>query len=1274
MLDITDRDIADLNDTDLRALVALLAEATLRSYRLPASAVTWGGDQNAPDGGLDVRVELDSGTVMEGFIPRPETGYQVKKLEMPPAAIRSEMRPGGQLRESITRLVDRGGAYIIASSGSNLSDSRLGRRIAAMRSAIADHPNASNLTVDYFDRQRLATWVRDHPALGPWVRLRVGRPMQGWRSYGDWGFVSDGSPDGFIADETARLYAGSDRSGQPDAALSTLTGLQRMRAVLGRPASSLRLIGLSGVGKTRLVKALFDERVGTEALDPNMAIYADLAHHPEPTPVAVATYLLSRQARSIIIVDNCPAELHAQLTQLCRTPGSTVSLVTVEYDIREDTAEGTEVFRLEAASKDVVAKVVIAHCPWLSQVDAQSIGVFSGGNARVGLALAHTTRAGESLSGLTDEDLFLRLFRQRHDEDAGLRASAEACALVYSFDGETMVGDDSEIARLAALAECTASVLYRHIAELRRRGLLQERSQWRAVLPHAIANRLAARALENIPVMRVQEELVERASERLIKSYSRRLSYLHDSKAAARIAESWLSASGLLGSNIKNLSPLRMTLLTNIAPVAPESALAAIERAEQADGGTSFFSAENGHHDAFVRLIRKIAYDAALFNRCAKLIVKFASELNSSEKGRGDQIVDTWRSLFSPFLSGTHASVSQRMEVLDGLLRSDNCKEYKLAIDALAASLETFHFSSAHRFDFGARSRDYGYHPSPGAEQKAWFSAAVRLAMDIGTSTARSAPKVRALLARKLPGLWVSTATQDLLASAVEAFSTDRFWEDGWVAVKEAIWRSRDCPLHEAHKRLQALEARLAPKTLLENIQLYVGRDRNWIFESEDTDAIGEAMRRAEERAEELGRSAAADLPVLQQVLPDLARQGNGHRWHFARGLARAVSGIPALWSTLVAAVASNGQEANPSILAGYLSVWQELDPLGARRAIDAAIDDVSLRQWVPQLEAAIGLDGSSVERLTRALAAGAPAWAFRILSSGRLTDAMSPPDLANLLSALAAAPDGWAVAVDVLSMRLRSETGDHTSFNSLLSLGRTLLLAIEPRSKAHQRLDYDLSTLASTCLVGAAGEAAAIEICRTLAEDFGNHVLSFHEFHTFISAIFQAQPFAALDAFLVPPPEYAWRYPTVLSMFDAVSAYHAHPLKEVADSVILEWCAREPERNYAAAATSVPYCQSAAGGAGLAWTNVAMKILEKAPEPRSVLAAFIARFEPHSWSGSRAAIIESNIELIVPIEGAWNSDLATLARQERQRLLEQVRQERGWEMERSRHNDERFE
>ncbi len=515
MLEVTDRDIADLNDTDLRALVALLAEATLRRHHLPSSAVTWGGDQNAPDGGLDVRVELEVGAAIGGFIPRSSTGFQVKKPDLAPADIRSEMRPGGVLRDSIRDLADKDGAYIIASSGSHLSDAALGRRRAAMRAAINDHPNGPNLIVEFFDRQRLATWVRDFPGLCPWVLARVGRPVRGWRSFGDWAFSGTGAAAEFIIDETARLYAGTPKSGKSGTALPILAGLQEMRASLARPGSSLRLIGLSGVGKTRLVQAMFEERLGTASLDPNLAIYTDLAHHPEPAPISVTTYLLQRRERSIVVVDNCPADLHHQLTQLCQSSGSTVSVVTVEYDIRDDAPEGTDVFRLEAASGDVVTKLVSARCRWLSQVDAQSIGVFSGGNARVGFALAQTVRVGESLSGLSNEDLFSRLFSQRHADDAGLMASAEACALVYSFEGETIGGDRDEISRIAAIAGCAPATLHRHIAELERRGLLQKRGCWRAVLPHAIANQLAERALENVRVVDVHRELVERAPQRL---------------------------------------------------------------------------------------------------------------------------------------------------------------------------------------------------------------------------------------------------------------------------------------------------------------------------------------------------------------------------------------------------------------------------------------------------------------------------------------------------------------------------------------------------------------------------------------------------------------------------------------------------------------------------------------------------------------------------------------------------------------------------------------
>lgn len=1273
MLDVTDDDIAALNDTDLRALVARLAEAAVRSRGLPTAAITWGGDQNAPDGGLDVRIELAPDLTPSGFVPRSSTGFQVKKPEMAPAAIGAEMRPSGRLRDSIAELAERGGAYIIVSSGSNLSDSALSRRLQAMRSAVADHPLGHKLDVGFYDRQRLATWVRDFPALAPWVLAKAGRPLQGWRSYENWTSAGMGESTDFIVDDTARLFDGTARSGGLEAGMPIAAGLQRMRSVLARPRTSARLIGLSGVGKTRLVEALFDDRIGTGTLDPASAIYTDLGAHPEPSPTTVATYLLHRGAPSVLIVDNCPPELHRQLTEICRPIGSKISVLTVEYDIRDDSPEGTEVFRLEAASAELVTKVVKSQCPWVSQVDADTIGTFSGGNSRVGLALAHTLRSGESLSGLSDEALFERLFRQRHPDDVGLLASAEACALVYSFDEETLDGEDSELARLAVLADCpSASRLHRHCAELCRRGLVQQRGRWQAVLPHAIANRLARRALENIPQQLIHRQLIP-GSDRLLRSYSRRLGYLHDSRIAVRVVQEWLSTSGLVGANIGNLSSLGMAVLTNVAPAAPESVLSAIERIRLDNAATTFFAASNQHRRELVRLLRKIAYDAHLFERCAALLIRFALSAREADKGRGDAALDVWPSLFSPFLSGTHASVAQRLSVVEPLLWADTLGENQLGVEALTAALETLHFTSAHDFSFGSRSRDHGYDPTTRQEQTTWFSACIRTARTVGASAAPSAQKVREAFASQLPGLWVHTSTQDVIEETVQAFAAEGFWADGCVAVKEALWRCRGQSTDEAQARLQVLEVKLRPKTLEENIRLHVLRDRDWILDSTPDD-IAQAIRRADGRAEELGRCLAHDVVLFDRMSPAITGPGHGRRWHLARGLARAANDRSALWLNLVDAAAKGGDDANTIPLRGYLSVWKELDPDAVERVLEDAVNNPKLLRWLPELEAAAGFDGSSVDRLRRALVAGAPVWAFQVLKFGRLTDEIATVDLTNLLSAIAAAPNGWAVAVDILAMRLFSDAGDRTNFDVLYRLGRDLLLKVDPTQESSKRRDHDLGRLASVCLAGGAGEPAAAIVCGSLAGAFGDRAISFHDLHDLVAAIFRVQPMAALDAFLGPATEYRWGYPTVLSMFEDVAKYHRHPMSEIKDEVILNWCAEEPSRNFVAVATAIPYSRASSDGSTPVWTELALRLLERAPEPCSVLRAFVARFMPHSWSGSRAAIIEANAQLLTVQEESGDTNLAYVARQERERLVSEAREKRRLESEWSHRENERFE
>ena len=104
LFEITPDDIERLGDVDLRTLVARLCEEEARLHGFSPAAVTWGGNQNAADGGIDVRVSLDDGAVIKGYVPRAATGFQVKAQHMARQAILNEMAPGGTLRQSIAEL------------------------------------------------------------------------------------------------------------------------------------------------------------------------------------------------------------------------------------------------------------------------------------------------------------------------------------------------------------------------------------------------------------------------------------------------------------------------------------------------------------------------------------------------------------------------------------------------------------------------------------------------------------------------------------------------------------------------------------------------------------------------------------------------------------------------------------------------------------------------------------------------------------------------------------------------------------------------------------------------------------------------------------------------------------------------------------------------------------------------------------------------------------------------------------------------------------------
>ena len=1072
MFEITPDDVALLNDEDLRSLVGRLCESEMRRRGISPSCVTWGGNQRAADGGLDVRVALPPNVDGEGFIPRPDTGFQVKAEDMQAAKIRSEMRPKEELRSSIRDLAEKSGAYIIVSSKGSTSDLPLQNRREAMREAISDIPNRDALTVDFYDRTRIATWVRDHAGLIPWVREKIGRPFQGWHSYSAWAYSPEGVEDHYLLDDKIRVRAGSQT---PEGGLKPLYGLKQARDRLCNAGKVVRLVGLSGVGKTRFVQALFDGRVGEGSLDPSLAWYTNMTDEPDPTPAAVAADLITARQRAILIIDNCSGELHQRLSEMCRCAESLISLITVEYDIREDQPEGTEVFSLESASADLIERLVGRRFPHVSPVDVRNVAEFSGGNARIAIALAGTIGKNDTIAGLTDENLFTRLFEQRWGQSESLLLAAQALSLVYSFQGEDVSGgDEAELFRLGALIGRTPQEMFRSVAELQSRDLVQRRGVWRAVLPQAIAIRLAKNALQKIPFSEIETRLVNGAPKRLVKSFSRRLGYL-DSNEAKSIVIQWLGAGGRL-EHISDLDDLGRVMFNNVAPVAPEVTLVALERVLHRAQGAEVVQ----RCGRYVQLLRSLAYDAVLFERCAALLVRIAEVGEGKEDA--SEAAKVLASLFLIQLSGTHATLEQRLDVIRSLLESDDPKRCSLGSLALRAALEAWHFGAAYNFEFGARSRDFGYFPRNRAEVKEWFGSMLQLAERLASSNKRSAPQVRAVIAKQFRALWTGALMYEELEGVCRGISKKQFWREGWIAVRETIrFDSKGMP-PEVSARLTSLAELLRPKELLQEVRSIALSDHLFDdgLDAQDDSALGiqRMMDRLESMAQTLGRTVAADKCAFAELLPELVI-AEGRVWSLGRGLAQGAKHPEELWSRLVLQLAATPQDKRTfNIFGGFLSALRNTRPELTESLLDGALENDTLAPCYPWLQTAAGIDEKGVIRLIRSLELGkSPIRTYRCLMFGRAMDPVPGEKVRSLLRKTAEKPGGWDVAMEVLYMRIHSLASQKESCDpETIAAGRELMCQL--RFAMNAGLDHRLDVISKHCLVGDKSAAIVEEIC----------------------------------------------------------------------------------------------------------------------------------------------------------------------------------------------------
>ena len=1252
MFEITRDQLRGLNDVQLRELVARLCEAELRIKGLPASAVRWSGAHTAADRGLDVECRLDNCEFGGDYVPRLPTGFQVKKPAMPPSKIENEMSPKGNLRPIFPALAASSGCYVIVSLDDDPTGNPKAQRKAAIRKQISELPNRDNLHTDFYGRAELADWLRQHTGVQLWVRDALGIPLDGWKPHGRWTNAPADDNDELICEPGISIIL----PGKDATKLDISQGIQEIRHLLLTSNKALRIVGLSGVGKTRIVQALFEDSVGTDPLDRSLAIYNDFGTPPKPSPRELLSRFKAENRPATLILDNCPTETHSLLAdEVSATPN--IRLITIEYDIREDKPELTAIIRIDAEGAEIAKTLVSRRYTKLSSVNTRKIAEFSGGNSRLALAVADAVDEKENLSSFSNAQLFDRLFHQRDNCDANLLEAAQVLALVYSYSVSADQGGVDELKTLARLADLKRSHLYSATHTLLERQLIQKRGVWRAILPQAVSNRLAARALHRISLEDLRETFEEPLNSRLLKSFGKRLGYLHDHEVAQAIVGFWLSPGGML-HNADALDDDQFQLLSNVAPVAPAAMLDAIETRATGPEFEAFLTATNHRSRTIAALLCAIAYDSAHFERCIALLVRIAAA-HGRERQLHSDVAQRLTNLFALYLSGTKAGPDIREQIVRRTLSSPCRDQRMIGLEMLHAALKSGRWVSFATFEFGARPRSFGYKPETQEEQDDWFIRFLAVAGEVAAGEdPEMSDRARDLLASEFAELWRYPGLRLALKSTANSLRDRKSWPEGWRAILSIKYydhsEAEDRGTPDGLDLLNELDDYLRPATLVDEIRAYVcgiGHQQFSLLEEfDDDDRLGwqEANSRAAQRAYDLGISVVNDPGILDQISHDLFTCETGYLIEFGRGLASAWDESRLLWDRLVEYLERlEGSARHCQILYGVLDVIHRRDAPLAKAILDEAATNGALRPFIVNLYGSVPMSRDTISVFFRTLEfSDTPLNQFSFLASQPLPRALPEPLLCRLFLEILAKTGGAQIVITGLSMRVRLLEDGELGFGSDLKRIGLLACTSMLSDSSHYRRPFDdrhLARVLDQCLDEPRFPNETTDIMDAFVFKARDTYGSLVGLNASAAILATKIPFRFLDSIFLHPDLEPFHRRELFTE----GSIGTNPLAGVDGAILIEWCGRgEFEYRLAVLAQAIHPFAGSAAGAGTRFSAQARAIIDHAPEKSDVLRHFANSVRPRGWSGSLADIMAARCRPFEMLLEDDRPDVRTAARE----------------------------
>ncbi len=1233
--EVTGSHVSALTDRKLAILTRRLLAAEAHSGGLPMDGIHVAAVITAPDEGEDARVEWKGGPDRTDFLPARLCQFQLKATEITPAkAAKDVLTAAGDVQPMIRAALEAGGTYIMMCSRS-YTKKEIPKREERIREALSNTGLViKGEQIQFRDADQIAHWINTLPSVATWVLEQTQPGLIGpFRDWTHWAGRHEHDSSPWVTDPRLEPFR------------------DQLRVLVTSPHDVARIVGLSGVGKSRLVLEALSPTEAEEASKSylsDLVLYAVESEAGSAVVKTIVQNLADARARAVIVVDTCAAETHQDLAAMVKRSGSQLSLITIDHEIPPDKTLPKDTIFVDRADKTVIEGMLKRIVQNLSGEDHRRLLRFAAGFPQLAALIGESWVNDEPVTSASDDTLIDRIILGRKPQDAVLLRDAAMLLSAFGLIGARPPIDEdiTEVSRLGR--NRTPDDLRAAFDELQRRGVVHRRGRLVTLQPLPIALALAERQWRQWAPTIWDEVVAGSVSQHLRKRAAGQLALLNTTAIATDVVRHVCRFDGPLGSLEQLAEPGNSEVISSLAEIDSEVVVNLIERILEPLSRDDLKTVSGDLRRHLVWALEKIAFVPKTFEQGATVLLKLAVAENETW---GNNATGQFKALFPVLLADTAAGPEARLRVIDEALQSQDSTTLKIVVDALLEGAKTAFFSrgvgsEAH----GSRRALEPWKPQTWKDAWDYVGECLERLAAIATRSDAIGNRAKVGLAHDFRAL-VSRGQIDLAEHLIATVTKarGRYWPEAFSSLGDVLSYDKDGLEPGVEDRVRKLIESLTPDELADRVRFLV-TEMPWDYPGDQKLDFDIMTKRKSDDVHKLVADLLEEPKTLAKFLPQLSFGEQRMSRVFGRALAGR-SADPLVWIDPVKdAVGSVPEkERNFSLLAGFFAGLAERHPDAVEVFKEQASQSEIFAFALPVVCLDMGLRENDVALVCKALDAGfITAFALMQWTLGGELAKLQPPAVAILFDKLFGMGGAfYSVGLDLMGMYVHGRAPRLDELRPQLRLAAQFA-GQRPNRHGSQMDAHHFKEMMNWILAKGREDpdarAIAIALTKQLMDDFENTGADLIKpLLPMLLGGFPEIVWPLLGQAIVSDRKSAWKFEQVLGDSFAFGDRQQPPILFLPDDVLFAWCHAHPDVGPAFVAVVAPVLTHRNPDGGHAeFHPVTRQLLDEFGDREDVLRGLVRNMHTFGWTGSRTryfALYES------PLRGLENHPIGAVRR-----------------------------